>query len=69
MNRNTHTDQIPGQEQFKHVIFGPQLWSGHNGASFPAVRDAIDVGNWTVAQAQLDKAARLLKQASETLLH
>jgi hypothetical protein len=62
-------NQIPGREQFKHVIFGPQLWSGHNEAYFPAVRDAIDVGNWTAAQAQLNKAAWLLKQASEMLLH
>jgi len=62
-------DQIPGREQFKHVIFGPQLWSGYDEAYFPAVRDAIDVGNWTAAQIQLNKAAGLLKRASETLLH
>jgi len=61
--------QIPGREQFKHVIFGPQLWSSHDVAYFPAVRDAIDAGDWAGAQLQLNKATQLLKQGCEYLLH
>ncbi|KAF1987295.1 carboxypeptidase [Aulographum hederae CBS 113979] len=59
---------VPGREQFKHVIFGPQLWSGYDEAFFPSIRDAIDAQNWTSAQFQLEKVARILKAASEKLM-
>lgn len=67
--KKTNHKQIPGRTQFKHVIFGPQLWSAYDEAYFPAVRDALDAGNWTQAQAQLDKAARVLRKASGKLVH
>lgn len=60
---------IPGREQFKHVIFGPDAWSGYDEAYFPAVRDAIELGNWSLAQTQADKAARILSKAADKLLH
>ncbi|KAF7197603.1 putative glutamate carboxypeptidase [Pseudocercospora fuligena] len=58
---------VPGREQFKHVIFGPQTWSGYDEAFFPAVRDALDVGNFTGAQTQLEKVVRILNKATENL--
>ncbi|KAI9821368.1 MAG: hypothetical protein M1832_003374 [Thelocarpon impressellum] len=60
---------IPGREQFKHVLFGPQAWSGYDEAYFPAVRDAMHAGNWTLAQQQVDKAADILQKASRKLLN
>lgn len=60
---------VPGRTQFKHVIFGPQAWSGYEEAYFPGVRDALDRGDWTAAQAQLDIAARILRHAADKLLH
>ncbi|EON65282.1 hypothetical protein W97_04520 [Coniosporium apollinis CBS 100218] len=59
---------VPGREQFKHIVFGPQAWSGYDEAYFPAVRDAIDSGDWGGAQTQLEKAARILSEASERLV-
>ena len=61
--------QIPGRTQFKHVLFGPQAWSGYDEAYFPAVRDAMHAANWTLAQLQADKAADLLRKASRKLLN
>jgi hypothetical protein len=58
---------VPGREQFKHIIFGPQAWSGYDEAFFPAIRDALDLGNWTLAQAQVEKAAKILTWATENL--
>lgn len=59
--------QVPGREQYKHVIFGSQLWDGYAAAFFPAVRDAIAEGRWEDAQKQLERAARILKQAAVKL--
>ncbi|KAL2028469.1 hypothetical protein VTO58DRAFT_109499 [Aureobasidium pullulans] len=58
---------VPGREQYKHVIFGPQLWDGYAAAFFPAVRDAVAEGRWEDAQQQLERAARILKQAAVKL--
>lgn len=60
---------VPGRTQFKHVIFGPQAWSGYDEAYFPGVRDALDVGDWTAAQTQLDIAAKVLRHAVDKLLN
>ncbi|KAL9036311.1 MAG: hypothetical protein Q9214_006194, partial [Letrouitia sp. 1 TL-2023] len=58
---------IPGREQFKHIIFAPQAWNGYDVAYFPAVRDALDEGEWELAQRQVDKAAGILSNAAKKL--
>lgn len=63
------TGGVPGREQFKHVIFGPQAWSFGAGKYFPAVRDALENGDWTAAQVQLEIAARVLRHAADKLLN
>jgi Transferrin receptor-like dimerisation domain len=60
--------QIPNRTQFKHVVFGPQLWSGYDEAYFPAIRDAIEAGDWDMAKFQLEKAANIIKRASRKLV-
>ncbi|EEP82534.1 conserved hypothetical protein [Uncinocarpus reesii 1704] len=55
---------IPNRTQFKHVIFGPQKWSGYDEAFFPAIRDAIDSRNWTETQHWIDKVSLILTDAS-----
>ncbi|KAF2084825.1 N-acetylated-alpha-linked acidic dipeptidase [Saccharata proteae CBS 121410] len=72
--RDPHKDDgkqhgVPGREQYKHIIFGPDAWSGYDEAFFPAVRDAVEAGDWELAQKQVNKAADILKRASEKLLH
>ncbi|CZS91006.1 probable glutamate carboxypeptidase 2 [Rhynchosporium graminicola] len=59
---------IPNRTQFKHVVFGPQLWSGYDEAFFPAIRDAVDVRDWTLAQKQVKKAADTIMKASRKLV-
>ncbi|KAB8289638.1 hypothetical protein EYC80_010552 [Monilinia laxa] len=58
---------IPNRTQFKHVIFGPQLWSGYEEAYFPAIRDAVEVGDWGLAKKMLEKAANIIKRASSKM--
>jgi len=61
-------EQIPNRTQFKHVVFGPQLWSGYDEAFFPAIRDAIEAGDWDLAKKQLEKTADIIKRASRKLV-
>ncbi|MCJ1473843.1 hypothetical protein MMC13_002495 [Lambiella insularis] len=58
---------LPGREQYKHVLFAPQAWSGYDEAVFPGVRDAID-GDWERAQQQVEKISTILSRASRNLL-
>lgn len=60
--------QIPGREQYKHVIFGPQKWSGYDMSYFPAVRDAMDIKDNAAVQLHVSKAARIIKRAAERLV-
>ncbi|KAF7589463.1 hypothetical protein BBP40_004261 [Aspergillus hancockii] len=60
---------VPNRTQFKHVIFGPQLWSGYDATFFPAIRDSIDSRNWTLTQEWVDRVSGILNTASDKLLH
>ncbi|KAK4695348.1 N-acetylated-alpha-linked acidic dipeptidase, partial [Lecanoromycetidae sp. Uapishka_2] len=60
---------LVGREQFKHVLFAPQAWSGYDEAYIAGVRDAIDDGNLTLAQEQVEKVASILSYASRKLIH
>ncbi|KAF2748020.1 N-acetylated-alpha-linked acidic dipeptidase 2 [Sporormia fimetaria CBS 119925] len=59
---------IPNRNQFKHVIFGPDAsGSGYDAAIFPFVRDAIDNGDWGLAERQVRKTADIILKAAESL--
>lgn len=60
--------QIPNRKQFKHVVFGPKLWSSYEGDLFPAVRDLVDAGEWDKANQTLAKIAVLFEAAAAHLL-
>lgn len=56
------------REQFKHILFAPQKWSGYDGYVFPAIRDAVDEGDYPRAQKAIDKAADLIQKAAQSLV-
>ncbi|KAK2614942.1 hypothetical protein N8I77_001730 [Diaporthe amygdali] len=60
-------EQIPNRTQFRHVVFGPQLWSGYDEAFFPAIRDVVESGNWTLANITVEKTARIMRDAATAL--
>ena len=66
---STNLSQIPNRTQFRHVVFGPELWSGYDASIFPAIRDTINTGNWTLAQHWIDRVAGIIHTASSNLLH
>jgi hypothetical protein len=58
---------LANRTQFKHIVFAPQVWSGYDDATFPGVRDMIDVGNWDEAQGQVEIIASIIKDAATKL--
>ncbi|KAF5016478.1 hypothetical protein F66182_11828, partial [Fusarium sp. NRRL 66182] len=58
---------VPNRTQFKHVLFAPQTWSGYDEAFFPAIRDAIDAGDWNATQLWVNRVADIVTQASVNL--
>jgi N-acetylated-alpha-linked acidic dipeptidase len=62
------TDNDFDRHQFKHVVFGPQRWSGYDVGFFPRIRDAVERGNWTEAQEEVGNVARIIREASEKLV-
>lgn len=58
---------LANRTQFKHVLFAPQLWSGYDEAFFPAIRDAVDEGQWDSAAEQVKKIAGILETAARNL--
>jgi len=61
---------VPGRTQFKHVVYGPQLWSGFDEAYFPHIRDALfEYKNISQAQEMVEVVAERLEYASHKLNH
>ncbi|CAM1507425.1 Fc.00g070660.m01.CDS01 [Cosmosporella sp. VM-42] len=58
---------VPNRTQFKHVVFGPQLWSGYDEAFFPAIRDIIEAEDWDEAKRYIAKTSAILRQAATEL--
>ncbi|PHH92196.1 hypothetical protein CDD83_8485 [Cordyceps sp. RAO-2017] len=58
---------IPNRTQFKHVVYGPELWSSYDGAVFPAIRDTVEAGEWDLARRVTAKTAAILRQAAAVL--
>ncbi|KAI0018484.1 peptidase-like protein [Xylariomycetidae sp. FL0641] len=59
---------IPNRTQFKHVVFGPQLWSDPKEAQFPAIRDAVEAEEWELAQKLIEKTAKIISKAANQLV-
>ncbi|KAJ5174384.1 uncharacterized protein N7482_000261 [Penicillium canariense] len=60
---------IPNRTQFRHVVFGPELWSGYDASIFPAIRDSINTGNWSLTQHWINRVANTIHYASNKLLY
>lgn len=66
---STNILQVPNRTQFRHVIFGPELWSGYDASIFPAIRDSINTGDWNLTQHWINRVAEIIHEASDKLLH
>lgn len=59
--------QIPNRTQFKHTVYGPQLWNAYDVEYFPAIRDLITAGQFKEARQTISKTAAIFRTAASVL--
>jgi hypothetical protein len=55
---------LPGRPWFRHVLQAPGMDLGYAAEAFPGIQQAIDDGNWTLAQEQVTVASERVKSAA-----
>ena len=67
LNIRTDCIQLPGRQQYKHVLFGPSGINPHEFEAFPSVRDAIRAGDWERAQQEVERVSQMVTYAAQKL--
>ena len=63
----TSPDGLPNRPWFKHQIYAPGFYTGYGVKTLPGVREAIEEGNWKLAQEQIEKEAIILNNAATAI--
>ena len=63
----TRAEGLPGRPWFKHQIYAPGLYTGYGVKTLPAIREALELRQWTQAAAQVEVVARTLDGFSAEL--
>ena len=58
---------LPGRDFYQHQIFAPGIDSGYAAVIYPGVTEAVAAGNFTLARIYVDRAARAILAAADTL--
>ncbi|KAL6250255.1 hypothetical protein RBB50_002556 [Rhinocladiella similis] len=55
---------LPTREFYKHVVFAPGLDTGYAPTEWPGVTEAVEAGNYTLAQTWVEKSAKAVEVAA-----
>ena len=58
---------LPGRPWFRHQIYAPGFYTGYGVKTIPAVREAIEQGQWDVAEVQIAKVAKVLENEAAVI--
>ena len=61
------SEGLPGRPWFQHQIYAPGFYTGYGVKTIPAVREAIEQGQWDVAEAQIAKVAKVLENEAAVI--
>jgi N-acetylated-alpha-linked acidic dipeptidase len=64
--RLTDAQGLPGRPWYRHMIYAPGMYTGYGVKTLPGIREAIELGKWKEAGAEIEIAGRVL--ASEAAL-
>lgn len=62
-------DGLPDRPWFKHCLQAPGLDLGYGASAFPGIQQALDDGNYTLAQEQVDVTAGRVQAAADHLMN
>jgi N-acetylated-alpha-linked acidic dipeptidase len=60
-------DGLPGRPWYKHAIYAPGEYTGYAAVVIPGVNEAIDKGDLTLTEEQLNVLTNAINKAAETL--
>ena len=60
-------DGLPGRPWFRHQIYAPGFYTGYGVKTIPAVREAIEQGQWDVAEVQIGKVSKVLENEAAVI--
>ena len=58
----TSKEGLPGRPWFRHMIYAPGFYTGYGVKTLPGVREAIEQGDWKLAESEIIRAAAILEQ-------
>ena len=59
-----HPEGLPGRPWYRHHIYAPGFYTGYGVKTLPGVREAIEQRKWKEAEAQIKRAAGLIRTFS-----
>ena len=60
-------DGLPGRPWYRHQIYAPGQYTGYGVKTLPAIREAIELRHWDVANTQIRRIAALLDAARSAI--
>ncbi len=63
----THEEGLPRRPWFRHHLYAPGFYTGYGVKTLPGVREAIEQGDWSLAQDQIEILVGRLNAFSEQL--
>ncbi len=57
----TRPEGLPGRPWFKHQVYAPGFYTGYGVKTLPAIREALEQRQWTLAAAQVEVVAKTLE--------
>jgi N-acetylated-alpha-linked acidic dipeptidase len=63
----TLNEGLPNRPWFKHQVYAPGFYTGYGVKTLPAIREAIEQGEWKLADESIVKVAKVLENAGETI--
>ena len=63
----TRKEGLPGRDWYKHHIYAPGFYTGYGVKTIPGVREAIEQGNYTLLEEQIDVAADVINGISDRI--
>ena len=60
-------DGLPGRPWYRHLLYAPGMLTGYGAKTVPGVREAIESGRWSEAQAYIGRTAKVLEACARQL--